>query len=74
MYRVLEAMPRIVRTKFCSVSISGPPPDSELKFEVMTEHKSHCCCVVQWRQHNLWGQNQLLKMRIASNSGKRYIC
>ena len=52
-----------VRTKFCSVSISGPPPDSELKFEVMTEHKSHCCCVVQWRQHNLWGQNQLLKMK-----------
>ena len=34
-----------VRTKFCSVSISGPPPGSELKFEVMTEH-SHTIVIL----------------------------
>ena len=34
-----------VRTKFCSVSISGPPPASELKFEVMTEH-SHTIVIL----------------------------
>ena len=62
---------RHVRTKFCSVPISGPPPDSELKFEVMTEH-SHTI-VILCSGGRTQRQNKLLKMRTRNQQLKPYI-